>query len=289
MSQRHEELLTRHSKWMKAVHVWQDRAISRPLEVNGSLFSTGSYLMHQLCAKEGSGAEMQCCGSPPPPCSHEWELLRQAPDCLRWGRCCYWLIIDRCSFHVYNGEEGSQTCKRVKKKKKKCEKEKGCKFKVEKWRCWCCCDAESQNKIKSQDISEISGFSFCWKQLSASVAALQCLLLLLVSANVLTGCSSAPPPFCSQASLHIFSNKKKKGKRRSGPLPVVVLWRPDFIQAPGSGIISMQMFVVAFFFFTAIVIAAGSREDESGGRARRLLGSRRGGLQSFARAAVLLL
>lgn len=85
---------------------------------------------------------------------------------------------------------------------------------------------------------------------SSSPPVLQCLLLLLVSANVLTGCSSAPPPFCSQASLHIFSNKKKKGKRRSGPLPVVVLWRPDFIQAPGSGIISMQMFVVFLFFFS---------------------------------------
>lgn len=47
---------------------------------------------------------------------------------------------------------------------------------------------------------------------SSSPPVLQCLLLLLVSANVLTGCSSAPPPFCSQASLHIFSNKKKKEK-----------------------------------------------------------------------------
>lgn len=34
--------------------------------------------------------------------------------------------------------------------------------------------------------------------------------------------------------LHIYC--------KNGPLPVVVLWRLDFIQAPGSGIISMQMF-----------------------------------------------
>lgn len=74
-------------------------------------------------------------------------------------------------------------------------------------------------------------------------------------------------------SAEIAATKRKKEeeeKEEVAPLPVVVLWRADFIQAPGSGIISMQMFLL--FLFTAAVIGAGSREDESGGRVRRLSG-----------------
>lgn len=38
----------------------------------------GLYLMHHLCEKEESGTEINCCGSPPRPCLHEWELIREA-------------------------------------------------------------------------------------------------------------------------------------------------------------------------------------------------------------------
>lgn len=38
----------------------------------------GLYLMHHLCEKEESGTEINCCGSPPRLCLHEWELIREA-------------------------------------------------------------------------------------------------------------------------------------------------------------------------------------------------------------------
>ena len=60
--------------------------------------------------------------------------------------------------------------------------------------------------------------------------------------------------------LHIFKHKKKKKKKRNGSLPVVVLWRLDFIQASGSGIISMQM----FFTVNSRSDLRGESEDESG-------------------------
>lgn len=69
---------------------------------------------------------------------------------------------------------------------------------------------------------------------------------------------------CSQASLdsctYLNTRRRRKKKKRNGSLPVVVLWRLDFIQASGSGIISMQM----FFTVNSRSDLRGESEDESG-------------------------
>lgn len=251
---------------MKAAHVWGDGAISRPLEANRSFFCTGSYLMHHLCATEGSGSERRRGGgSAPRLCLHEWELTRQAPDCLRWGRCCYWLIIDRCSFHVYNGRKALRHATGW---RKNVIKKKGCGFKVKR--------AESEialaAAVRVVMQKPVGVFFFLLEAALRQWCSVVGLLLRLWSANVLTGCSSAPPPpFCSQAYskfLHIFSKRKKKGKRRRWPSSCCCFVETWFYSSPRKwNNFNADVF---FFFFTALVIGAGSREDESGGRVRRL-------------------
>lgn len=158
--------------------------------------------MHHLCGSGGSGTQTRCCG---------WM---GAADCLRWGRCCYWLIIDRCSFHVYNEREALRPARQWKGKREQIQCEKSTKENVT---CGLVNVLVMQNrkirsKVQQHRWNQWVFSSFFWKQLPVVG-----LLLLLLSANVLTGCSSAPPPFCSQAPsefLHILSAKIEKKKKR---------------------------------------------------------------------------